>query len=53
MTDSTTHRDNDEFTSYLQQYGLQTVNRTDGNFTRTFKRSMFDYIDFFEQHVET
>lgn len=43
--------DNNEFGSYLQQYGMQTVNRTDGLLTRTFKRSMFDFVDFFHAHV--
>lgn len=45
--------DNDEFTSYYEQYGLQHVNRTNGEFTRSFKRSMFDYVDFFHQFVES
>lgn len=44
--------DNNEFGSYDQQYGLQHVNRTNGEFTRSFKRSMFDYVDFFNQYVE-
>lgn len=44
-------RDNDEFVSYLQQYGLQHVNRTNGEFTRSYKRSFFDYVDFFHEHV--
>ncbi|RAH43635.1 beta-glucosidase [Aspergillus brunneoviolaceus CBS 621.78] len=35
--------DNDEFGSYANMYGLQTVNRTDGRF--------FDYVDFFHQHI--
>ncbi|KAK5111670.1 hypothetical protein LTR62_004775 [Meristemomyces frigidus] len=43
--------DNDEFVSYTQQYGMQHVNRTDGEFTRSFKRSIFDYVDFFHQYV--
>ncbi|KAE8144486.1 glycoside hydrolase superfamily [Aspergillus avenaceus] len=43
--------DNNEFGSYAEQYGLQTVNRTDGIFTRTYKRSLFDYIDFFRRHI--
>ncbi|KAK4890455.1 hypothetical protein LTR27_010862 [Elasticomyces elasticus] len=43
--------DNDEFTSYYQQYGLQHVNRTNGEFTRSYKRSMFDYVDFFHKYV--
>ncbi|WPG97496.1 glycoside hydrolase family 1 protein [Acrodontium crateriforme] len=44
--------DNDEFVSYDQQYGLQHVNRTDGKFTRSFKRSIFDFVDFFHEFVE-
>ncbi|KAK5713344.1 hypothetical protein LTR17_017654 [Elasticomyces elasticus] len=43
--------DNDEWGSYEQQYGLQHVNRTDGEFTRRYKRSIFDYVDFFHQYV--
>ncbi|KAK4552104.1 hypothetical protein LTR86_010640 [Recurvomyces mirabilis] len=43
--------DNDEFTSYEQQYGVQHVNRTNGQFTRSFKRSIFDYVDFFHKHI--
>ncbi len=45
--------DNDEFYSYLQQYGLQHVNRTNGEFTRSYKRSIFDYVDFFHEFVES
>lgn len=45
--------DNDEFTSYLQQYGLQHVNRTNGEFTRSYKRSIFDYVDFFHEYVSS
>ncbi|PYI14686.1 beta-glucosidase [Aspergillus violaceofuscus CBS 115571] len=43
--------DNDEFGSYANMYGLQTVNRTDGRFERHYKRSFFDYVDFFHQHI--
>ncbi|KAF7592411.1 hypothetical protein BBP40_000259 [Aspergillus hancockii] len=43
--------DNNEFGSYGEQYGLQTVNRSDGLFTRRYKRSLFDYVDFFREHV--
>ncbi|KAK1083491.1 hypothetical protein LTR33_003224 [Friedmanniomyces endolithicus] len=43
--------DNDEFSSYYQQYGMQHVNRTNGEFTRSFKRSMFDYVDFFHKFI--
>lgn len=45
--------DNDEFTSYQQQYGVQFVNRTDGKLTRSYKRSIFDFVDFFHEFVET
>lgn len=45
--------DNNEFGSYEEQYGLQTVNRTNGKFTRTYKRSLFDYVDFFHRHVQS
>ena len=44
--------DNDEFVSYETQFGLQSVNRTNGEFTRSYKRSIFDYVDFFHQYVE-
>jgi beta-glucosidase/6-phospho-beta-glucosidase/beta-galactosidase len=43
--------DNNEFGHFSEQYGMQAVNRTDGKFTRNYKRSMFDYIDFFHSHV--
>lgn len=43
--------DNNEFGSYENQYGLQTVNRTDGSLRRHFKRSIFDLVDFFNTHV--
>jgi hypothetical protein len=45
-------RDNNEFGSYDQQYGLQMVNRTNGEFTRIYKRSLFDFVDFFHQYIE-
>lgn len=45
--------DNDEVTSYYQQYGLQHVNRTNGEFTRSYKQSIFDFVDFFHEFVET
>lgn len=44
--------DNNEFGSYTNQYGLQTVNRTSGLFERHYKRSFFDYVDFFHKFVE-
>ena len=50
--DHSTPSDNDEFSSFLQQYGMQHVNRTDGSYTRSYKRSMFDYVDFFHEFVE-
>lgn len=43
--------DNNEFGSYEQQYGLQYVNRTNGRFTRKFKRSIFDYVEFMQEYV--
>lgn len=43
--------DNNEFGSYENQYGLQTVNRTDGVLTRHYKRSLFDLVDFFSSHI--
>lgn len=43
--------DNNEFGSFANQYGMQTVNRTDGAFTRHYKRSLFDYVDFFHNHI--
>ena len=45
-------RDNNEFGQYDQQYGLQLVNRTNGEFTRSYKRSIFDFVDFFHQYKE-
>lgn len=46
-----TFADDNEFGTYSDQFGMQTVNRTDGLFTRTYKRSMFDFVDFFQKHV--
>ncbi|RDW76821.1 uncharacterized protein DSM5745_06813 [Aspergillus mulundensis] len=43
---------NNEFGSYEEQYGLQTVNRSDGTFRGRFKRSIFDFVDFFHCRVE-
>ncbi|KAL1962126.1 hypothetical protein VTN77DRAFT_593 [Rasamsonia byssochlamydoides] len=43
--------DNNEFGSFANQYGMQAVNRTDGKFTRHYKRSFFDFVDFFTKHV--
>lgn len=44
--------DNNEFGRYENQYGLQMVDRTDGRFTRRYKRSFFDFVDFFHTFVE-
>ncbi|KAI4602344.1 hypothetical protein KJ359_009585 [Pestalotiopsis sp. 9143b] len=43
--------DNNEFGDFGNAYGMQTVNRTDGLFTRNFKRSFFDYVDFFHNYI--
>ncbi|KAF7539755.1 hypothetical protein G7054_g1880 [Neopestalotiopsis clavispora] len=43
--------DNNEWGDNSQQYGLQTMNRTDG-FKRTYKRSFFDFLDFFQGHMK-
>ncbi|KAH9903624.1 beta-glucosidase [Xylariomycetidae sp. FL2044] len=44
--------DNNEWGSYGDQFGMQIVNRTDGSFDQRFKRSLFDYVDWFHDHVE-
>lgn len=38
-----------EFGTFDDHYGLQTLNHT--TFQRTYKRSAFDYVDFFHSHV--
>jgi len=43
--------DNNEFGSFHDAFGLQTVNRTSGMFERRFKRSMFDFVDFFHTYM--
>ncbi|KAI3395374.1 hypothetical protein diail_1365 [Diaporthe ilicicola] len=43
--------DNNEFGTYENQYGLQTVNRTDGLLPRHYKRSFLDLVDFFHSHI--
>ena len=43
--------DNNEFGSYEQQYGLQFINYSDPLLKSTFKRSMFDFVDFFQRRV--
>ncbi|KAI0023555.1 beta-glucosidase [Xylariomycetidae sp. FL0641] len=45
--------DNNEFGNYADHFGMQTVNRTDGTLERRFKRSFFDYVDFFRRHGST
>jgi beta-glucosidase/6-phospho-beta-glucosidase/beta-galactosidase len=44
--------DNNEFGSYEQQYRMQLVNQTAPGLPRTFKKSIFDYVDFFHQRVK-
>lgn len=46
-----TFADDNEWGTYTDQYGMQMVNRTDGRFTRRYKRSIFDFVDFFHAHV--
>ncbi|RJE25237.1 beta-glucosidase [Aspergillus sclerotialis] len=41
--------DTNEFGSFDSRFGLQTVNHT--TFKRMYKRSLFDYVDFFHRHV--
>lgn len=43
--------DNNEGGSHEGHYGLQTVKKTDGKLERRYKRSMFDFVDFFQTHV--
>ena len=43
--------DDNKFGSYTSQYGMQHVDRVNGRFMRSFKRSFFDYVDFFGKHV--
>lgn len=49
--------DDNEFGDVTQRFGLQTVNRTlalngtTGDFARHYKRSFFDYVDFFHKYV--
>ena len=38
-----------EFGTFENRYGLQTLNHS--TFQRTYKRSAFDYVDFFHKHV--
>lgn len=44
--------DDDEFSQYYAQFGLQTINRTSGKFEQTYKRSFFDLVDFYDAHIE-
>ena len=43
--------DNNEFGSFANEYGMQHVDRTNGLLTRTYKRSFFDYVDFFKNYI--
>jgi beta-glucosidase/6-phospho-beta-glucosidase/beta-galactosidase len=43
--------DNNEFGSFDNKYGMQNVNRTNGLLTRTYKRTIFDFVDFFYDHM--
>ncbi|CAL5868200.1 uncharacterized protein PFLUO_LOCUS2424 [Penicillium psychrofluorescens] len=43
--------DNNEFGSFDNKYGMQSVNRTNGLLTRTYKRTIFDFVDFFHDHM--
>lgn len=43
--------DTNEFGTFQDHYGLQTVNHS--TLERTYKRSAFDYVDFFHQHVNS
>ena len=45
-------RDNSDFGSYEQQYGLQLVNRTAPEVPRTHKRSIFDWVDIFHERLK-
>lgn len=43
--------DNNEFGSFAQQYGMQYVDRTSARLKRRYKRSLFDFVDFFHEHI--
>lgn len=43
--------DNNEFGSFEHQYGMMGVNRSDPNLGRWIKRSFFDFVDFFHNHI--
>lgn len=43
--------DNNEFGSLANQYGMQYIDRTSERLERRYKRSFFDFVDFFQQHV--
>lgn len=43
--------DNNEFGSYDQLYGMQAVNRSTPRLDRSYRRSMFDYVDWFHQRI--
>ena len=44
--------DNNEWGDFATQFGMQLVNRTNGLLTRTYKRGIFDFVDFFQEHVD-
>lgn len=43
--------DNNEFGSFKPQYGMIGVNRSDPDLGRWVKRSMFDFVEFFQIHT--
>jgi hypothetical protein len=43
--------DNNELGNFDDRYGMQNVNRTNGLLTRTYKRTIFDFVDFFYGHI--
>ena len=45
------YADNNEFGSFANMYGMQLINRTNPDLTRTYKRSIFDYVDFYHSHI--
>lgn len=44
--------DNNEFGTYKQQYGLQWVNRSSPTLERTYRASLFYFVDFFQKHQQ-
>ncbi|KAJ5379578.1 glycoside hydrolase family 1 protein [Penicillium cosmopolitanum] len=43
--------DDNEFGSYEQQYGMQHIDRSSPVLERAYKRSMFDFVDFFHSRI--